>query len=269
MNELNGHDIEDLKVGMTATFAKTITEADIVLFAGASGDNNAMHINEEFAATTPFKGRIAHGMLSASVISAAIANKLPGPGHDLHEAEPGVQGAGAGRRHRACESLGARDVAGEEAGVPRHRVHGARRRSSSPAKRGEGRLPRMTTAVRAEDRAAAREGSRQSEEAPLTTTNGTATAREAPEMVSRTRSTALHRIVIVGGGAGGLELATRLGDKLGKGKKAHVTLIEKKRNHFWKPHLHEIAAGSMDIGVYQTNYLAQAHWHISATGSAR
>ena len=80
MNALNGHDFEDLAVGMTATFAKTITEADIVLFAGASGDNNAMHINEEFALTTPFKGRIAHGMLSASVISAAIANRLPGPG---------------------------------------------------------------------------------------------------------------------------------------------------------------------------------------------
>jgi 3-hydroxybutyryl-CoA dehydratase len=80
MNPLNGYDVEDLSVGMTATFAKTITEADIVLFAGASGDNNAMHINEEFAAGTPFKGRIAHGMLSASVISAAIANKLPGPG---------------------------------------------------------------------------------------------------------------------------------------------------------------------------------------------
>ena len=80
MNALNGHDFEDLKVGMTATFAKTITEADIVLFAGASGDNNAMHINEECAATYPFKGRIAHGMLSASVISAAIANRLPGPG---------------------------------------------------------------------------------------------------------------------------------------------------------------------------------------------
>src|ERR1700694_2940997 len=80
MNDLNGYDIEDLKVGMTATFAKTITEADIVLFAGASGDNNAVHINEEFAATTVFKGRIAHGMLTASVISAAIANKLPGPG---------------------------------------------------------------------------------------------------------------------------------------------------------------------------------------------
>jgi NADH:ubiquinone reductase (H+-translocating) len=80
-------------------------------------------------------------------------------------------------------------------------------------------------------------------------------------MLAGESDTPLHRIVVVGGGAGGLELATRLGDKLGKGKKAHVTLIEKKRNHFWKPHLHEIAAGSMDIGVYQTNYLAQAHWH--------
>ena len=75
------------------------------------------------------------------------------------------------------------------------------------------------------------------------------------------RAGALHRIVIVGGGAGGLELATCLGDRLGKRNKAHVTLIEKTRTHFWKPHLHEIAAGSMDIGVYETNYLAQSHWH--------
>jgi len=71
----------------------------------------------------------------------------------------------------------------------------------------------------------------------------------------------LHRIVVVGGGAGGLELATRLGDKLGRANRAHVTLVEKSRTHFWKPHLHELAAGSMDIGVYQTNYLAQSHWH--------
>ena len=80
MNELNGYDFEDLAPGMQATFAKTITEADIILFAGASGDNNAVHINEEFAQGTPFKGRIAHGMLTASVISAAIAGRLPGPG---------------------------------------------------------------------------------------------------------------------------------------------------------------------------------------------
>ena len=75
MNNLNGYDIEDLSVGMSATFSKTITEADIVLFAGVSGDTNAIHINEEYAATTAFKGRIAHGFLSASVISAAVANR--------------------------------------------------------------------------------------------------------------------------------------------------------------------------------------------------
>ena len=80
MNELNGYDYEDLKPGMSAVCAKTITEADIVLFAAASGDNTAVHINEEFAQTTQFKGRIAHGMLTASVISAAIAGRLPGPG---------------------------------------------------------------------------------------------------------------------------------------------------------------------------------------------
>jgi NADH dehydrogenase len=70
-----------------------------------------------------------------------------------------------------------------------------------------------------------------------------------------------HRIVIVGGGAGGLELATRLGDTLGRKGLAHVTLIEKSRSHFWKPHLHEIAAGSIDMHVHATDYLAQSHWH--------
>jgi 3-hydroxybutyryl-CoA dehydratase len=80
MNAQNGHDIEDLQVGMSSTFAKTITEADIVLFAGVSGDNNAVHTNEECARTTAFGSRIAHGFLTASVISAAVANRLPGPG---------------------------------------------------------------------------------------------------------------------------------------------------------------------------------------------
>jgi NADH dehydrogenase len=70
-----------------------------------------------------------------------------------------------------------------------------------------------------------------------------------------------HRIVIVGGGAGGLELATRLGDTLARKGLAHVTLIEKARSHFWKPHLHEIAAGSMDLHAHATDYLAQSHWH--------
>ena len=70
-----------------------------------------------------------------------------------------------------------------------------------------------------------------------------------------------HRIVIVGGGAGGLELATRLGRKFGRRGTAEVTLIDSKRTHIWKPKLHEIAAGSMDIGDHEVAYLAQAHWH--------
>ena len=80
----------------------------------------------------------------------------------------------------------------------------------------------------------------------------------APEQSSQP---SLHRIVIVGGGAGGLELATRLGRTLGKKGLAHVTLIEKARTHFWKPHLHEIAAGSIDVHEHATDYLAQSHWN--------
>jgi NADH dehydrogenase len=67
--------------------------------------------------------------------------------------------------------------------------------------------------------------------------------------------------VVVGGGAGGLELATRLGNKLGRRGTAHITLIDKARRHLWKPLLHEIAAGSMDEDVHAIDYLAQAYWH--------
>lgn len=81
-------------------------------------------------------------------------------------------------------------------------------------------------------------------------------------MQSETQSTpAPHQIVIVGGGAGGLELATRLGDSLGRKSKAAVTLIDRTKTHVWKPLLHEIAAGSMDPDKHELNYLAQAHWH--------
>jgi len=71
----------------------------------------------------------------------------------------------------------------------------------------------------------------------------------------------LHHIVIVGGGAGGLELATSLGDSLGRKGKAEIALIDRTRTHVWKPLLHEIAAGSMDPDKHQLDYLAQAHWH--------
>src|ERR1700747_2697083 len=70
-----------------------------------------------------------------------------------------------------------------------------------------------------------------------------------------------HHIIVVGGGAGGLELATRLGDKLGRRKLADVTLIDKSRTHLWKPLLHEVAAGTMGFAVHEINFLAQAHWH--------
>jgi NADH dehydrogenase len=71
----------------------------------------------------------------------------------------------------------------------------------------------------------------------------------------------LHEIVIVGGGAGGLELATRIGDKLGKKKRAHVTLIDASPSHIWKPLLYEVAAGSLDSYAERLEYLAQGHWH--------
>ena len=80
MNPQNGYDVEDLTVGMSAEIGKTITEADIVLFSGVSTDVNAVHLNEEFGKTTMFGGRIAHGMLSASLLSAVLGNRLPGPG---------------------------------------------------------------------------------------------------------------------------------------------------------------------------------------------
>lgn len=77
---LHGRYFEDLSVGMADAFAKTVTEADVVAFAGISGDFNPVHINEEFARETMFKGRIAHGMLSAAFISTVFGTRLPGPG---------------------------------------------------------------------------------------------------------------------------------------------------------------------------------------------
>jgi NADH dehydrogenase len=75
------------------------------------------------------------------------------------------------------------------------------------------------------------------------------------------RDRAPHRIVVVGGGAAGLELVTELGDRLGRPRRAGITLVESARTHLWKPLLHEVAAGSMDPSEYEVNYLAQAHWH--------
>ena len=79
-DNLHGYYLEDLSVGMSATYAKTVTEADVILFAGISGDDNPVHINEEFASETMFKGRIVHGMFSAALISCVAGTRLPGPG---------------------------------------------------------------------------------------------------------------------------------------------------------------------------------------------
>jgi 3-hydroxybutyryl-CoA dehydratase len=80
MNPQNGYDIEDISVGMIAETAKTISEADILLFTAVSTDTNAVHLDEEYGKTTMFGGRIAHGMLSASLLSAVLGTRLPGPG---------------------------------------------------------------------------------------------------------------------------------------------------------------------------------------------
>ena len=77
---LDGYYIEDLTEGMSAVFGKTITDADILMFAVVPGDNHPVHLNEEFASGTAFQGRIAHGMLTASLISTVLGTKLPGPG---------------------------------------------------------------------------------------------------------------------------------------------------------------------------------------------
>ena len=77
---MHGYYLEDLRVGMVASFGKTITEADIAAFAGVSGDTNPIHLHEGFAKTSRFGHRIAHGMLSASFISTVVGTKLPGPG---------------------------------------------------------------------------------------------------------------------------------------------------------------------------------------------
>ena len=78
--DLHGLYFEDLELGMTAILGKTLTDADVLMFAGVSGDTNPLHQNQEFASTTQFGEPIVHGMLTASLLSALIGTRLPGPG---------------------------------------------------------------------------------------------------------------------------------------------------------------------------------------------
>lgn len=80
MTEVTNTPYDALEVGQTATYSKTVEERDIQLFAAMSGDHNPVHLDAEFAARTPFRQRIAHGMFSGALISAAVACELPGPG---------------------------------------------------------------------------------------------------------------------------------------------------------------------------------------------
>ncbi|HLS68710.1 MAG TPA: MaoC family dehydratase [Kiloniellales bacterium] len=80
MDELHGLYFEDLEIGMSAVMSRTVTESDIVLFAGVTGDTNPVHLDRDFAEQTMFKGRIAHGVLAAGLISAVFGTKLPGAG---------------------------------------------------------------------------------------------------------------------------------------------------------------------------------------------
>lgn len=77
---MNGKTIAEISIGQSAEFSKTLSESDIYLFAGISGDLNPFHVNEEYAKNTFFKGRIAHGMLLAGFISTVVGCYLPGPG---------------------------------------------------------------------------------------------------------------------------------------------------------------------------------------------
>jgi 3-hydroxybutyryl-CoA dehydratase len=80
VNELHGYSFDELQLGMSALYSRTITDTDLRNFAGVSGDTNPMHLNDEFARQTVFKGCIVHGFLTASLLSTVIGTKLPGPG---------------------------------------------------------------------------------------------------------------------------------------------------------------------------------------------
>lgn len=80
MNDMNGYCLDDLEVGMSACYSRTITDADVVIFAGVSGDTNPIHLDQVFASGTHFRTRIAHVMLYAGYIYTILGTKLPGPG---------------------------------------------------------------------------------------------------------------------------------------------------------------------------------------------
>jgi hypothetical protein len=124
--DMLGKTINEIKVGDSAEFAKTISEADIYLFAGVTGDLNPFHVNEEYSKKTYFKGRIAHGMLLAGFISTVVGCKLSGS--HLRQAGAKVPGAGAHRRHHHRQSHGYRCGCGKKSGKAADHLHQPKRR---------------------------------------------------------------------------------------------------------------------------------------------
>jgi len=80
VSQLSNFTYDEIELGQTASYSKMVESQDVLLFAAASGDVNPVHLDADYAATAPFKERIAHGMLTGAIISAALAMKLPGPG---------------------------------------------------------------------------------------------------------------------------------------------------------------------------------------------
>ena len=130
---------EDLSVGMTETLKKVIDASDVVGFAEVTGDRNPIHLSEHFAAKTPFGTRIAHGLYTASLISAVLGTRLARAGRDLHFANLEFSRAGENRRHRRCQREGGRTDAREVPRTPD--LHLFCRRRRRPRRRGLGESP--------------------------------------------------------------------------------------------------------------------------------
>ena len=138
--------IEDLKPGMSESFTKTVTERDIELFGEVSGDVNPVHFDEAFASKTIFKGRIAHGVLSASYISTVLGMKMPGPGTIFMSPHHALQGAGAYRRHCGRDLHRARSECREAPRRVRLRLQG--RRDGRRRRRSDGDGARATQGLK-------------------------------------------------------------------------------------------------------------------------
>ena len=109
---------EDLSVGMTETLEKTVSSSDVVGFAQLTGDRNPIHLSEHFAARTSFGKRIAHGLYTASLISAVLGTRLTGAGRDLYFADAQFPRPGEDRRYRGGHGLRAGAHSGKVARSP-------------------------------------------------------------------------------------------------------------------------------------------------------